>query len=34
VAASRLAVPLGGAVQLTETYDHHPPIATRVYALG
>ena len=33
-AASRLAVPLGAAAELTETYDHYPPIAARVYALG
>lgn len=32
-AASRLAVPLGAAVEITETYDHYPPIAARVYAL-
>ncbi len=33
-AASRLAVPAGGAVELSETYEHYPPIAARVYALG
>lgn len=32
-AASRLAVPADGAHELTETYEHYPPIATRVYAL-
>jgi hypothetical protein len=32
-AATRLAVPLGGARELTETYDHYPPIAARVYPL-
>jgi Protein of unknown function (DUF2652) len=33
VAAVRLAVPVDGARELTETYEHYPPIATRVYAL-
>jgi len=33
-AASRLAVPPGASVELTETYDHYPAIAARVYALG
>ncbi len=33
-AASRLAVPPGAAVELTETYDHYPSIAARVHALG
>lgn len=32
-AASRLAVPAEGAHELTETYEHYPPIAARVYAL-
>jgi Protein of unknown function (DUF2652) len=32
-AASRLAVPPDGARELTETYEHYPPIAVRVYAL-
>jgi hypothetical protein len=32
-AAARLAVPLDGARELIETYEHYPPIATRVYAL-
>ncbi len=32
-AASRLAVPPGDSRRLTETYDHYPPIETRVYAL-
>jgi hypothetical protein len=32
-AASRLAVPSDGARALTETYEHYPPIAARVYAL-
>ncbi len=32
-AASRLAVPADGAHELTETYEHYPPIAARVYAL-
>jgi Protein of unknown function (DUF2652) len=32
-AASRLAVPADGARELTETYEHYPPIAVRVYAL-
>jgi hypothetical protein len=32
-AAARLAVPADGAHELTETYEHYPPIAARVYAL-
>lgn len=32
-AASRLAVPADGARELTETYEHYPPIAARVYPL-
>ena len=32
-AASRLAVPAGGAREFTETYEHYSPIAARVYAL-
>jgi hypothetical protein len=32
-AASRLDVPSDGAHELTETYEHYPPIAARVYAL-
>lgn len=32
-AASHLAVPADGARELTETYEHYSPIATRVYAL-
>jgi hypothetical protein len=32
-AASRLAVPVDGAQELTETYEHYPPIAAHVYAL-
>ena len=33
-AASLLAVPADGAHELTETYEHYPPIAARVYRLG
>jgi hypothetical protein len=33
VAASRLAVPAGGAHGMTEVYEHYPPIAVRVYPL-
>ena len=33
-AASRLGVPSDGARALTETYEHYPPIAARVYSLG
>jgi len=33
-AASHLAVQPGAAVELTETYDHYPPIAARICALG
>jgi hypothetical protein len=32
-AAERLAIPLGAARQLTEAYEHYPPIDVRVYAL-
>jgi hypothetical protein len=32
-AASRLAIPAAGARELTETYEHYPPIAAHVYAL-
>jgi hypothetical protein len=32
-AASHLAVPAIGAHELTESYEHYPPIATRVYPL-
>ena len=32
-AASRLAVPVEGARELTETYEHYAPIAVRVYPL-
>jgi hypothetical protein len=32
-AAERLAVPTGRALALTETYEHYPPIAARVYPL-
>jgi hypothetical protein len=32
-AATRLAVPADGARELTETYEHYPPISVRVYAL-
>jgi hypothetical protein len=32
-AASRLAIPVDGARELTETYEHYAPIAARVYAL-
>ena len=33
-AASRLAVPPDGSRDFIETYDHYPPVATHVYALG
>jgi hypothetical protein len=33
-AASRLAVPVEGSRELTETYEHYPPITARVYPLG
>ncbi len=32
-AAQRLAVPATGAHELTESYEHYPPIAARVYPL-
>jgi hypothetical protein len=34
VAASQLAVPAEGSVELVESYDHYPPIAARVYRLS
>jgi hypothetical protein len=33
-AVRRLDVPTDGAVPITETYEHYPPIPARVYALG
>jgi hypothetical protein len=33
VAASRLAVPVGDAREVIETYEHYPPISARVYPL-
>jgi hypothetical protein len=32
-AAARLAVPADGSREITETYEHYPPIAAHVYAL-
>ncbi len=32
-AATRLGIPVTGSLELTETYEHYPPIAARVYSL-
>jgi hypothetical protein len=32
-AVDRLEVPVDGAIQMTETYEHYPPISTFVFAL-
>lgn len=32
-AASRLEIPVADSLQLSETYEHYPPIAARVYGL-